>query len=324
LPGATLAIPANMYDSTVYHRQDDPGYEARMIGSIGALAQYFKDKSALQGASNLMNFGASPGADESLFHRTMNSVVSRSLVPNFVTQLGRNTTDDLKRSATSPGEALMNSLPMASKELDPVRNVLGEPLHVPRDSLIENMLPITVAPATTFKSDPVMTELDRLRQVTGSAPGVTHPSSFDNNFIDSTQVKLENGRSLYDALVGARQTVVDPNTGANLRTALTNLFQRPEYKNAKDGDASNLMDSEGNVSRGAVIAKVFNTYNKAAIQAVAKESPIARHQLAIVAAKKIDDDKLRPYSATDLSDNPKLLQTLGIDIKKYEQKVSGQ
>lgn len=329
LPGAMLAIPSNMYDSTVYHRQDDPSYEARMLGSIGSLAQYFKDKAALQGASNLMNFGASPGADESFFDRTMNSVVSRSLVPNFVTQLGRNTTDDLKRSATAPSEALMNAFPMTSKELDPMRNVLGEPLHVPRDSLAENLLPVTIAPATTFKSDPVMSELDRLRQATGSAPGVTHPSAFDNNFFDSTQVKLESGRSLYDALVAARQTVkptIDgsPFQGMNLRAALEKTFESPQYKAAKDADASNLFDSNGNASRGAVIAKIFDAYNKASIQAVAQESPIAKHMLAIVAAKKIDDDKLRAYPAPDLATNPELLKSLGIDISKYEKKVAGQ
>jgi hypothetical protein len=324
LPGATLGIAANLYDSTVYHSQQDPGYEARVVGSIGALAQYFKDKAALQGISSMMNFGANPNTDETFLNRTLNSTVTRSLVPNFVTQLGRNTTDDTKRSATSVSEALMNSLPMASRELDPTRNVLGEPLHVPRDSLLENILPVTIAPATTFKSDPVMSELDRLRQATGDAPGVTHHSRFDGGFYDSTQVKLENGRSLYDAVIGARMTVVNPATGQNLRAALADTFKMDEYKNARDASAEFLQDSEGNVSRGAVIAKIFEAYNKASIQAVAKESPIARHMLAITAAKQRDNGKLSGYSADDLVKAPEIFKALNIPIDKYEEKVSGQ
>ena len=66
------------------------------------------------------------------------------------------------------------------------------------------------------------------------------------------------------------------------------------------------------------------TYNKAAIQQVAKQSATAKKMLAITAAKKIDDARLRPYAATDLADNPGLLKALGIDIHKYEQKVAGE
>lgn len=328
LPGSLLGIPATMFDASVYHPQDTD-LEHRTFAAIGALAQYFKDKSALQGVSDLMDFGKNPQSDASGMERLLGNVTSRMLVPNFVTQLIRNGQDPTKRVKPTIGSYLLDALPRTpltpgAPDLDPMRNVLGEPLYTPRDTLLENLAPLTISPLTTNRSDPVMAELDRLYQATGFAGGVTHHSAFDGGTFDSRSVRLEDGASLYDHLIRGRMTVVNPGDGATLRQALTTMFASDEYKAAKDADASNLVDSEGMVSRGAVVSKVFSAYNRAAIQSVAASSPIARRWLAIGVAKKTDDARLRPYRAQDLHDNPLLLKALGIDIKAYEDKVSGQ
>lgn len=320
LPGGLLGITGALYDKTVNQPQDK-AYSDSLLGATAAFAQYFKDKAALQGVSDLMDFGATPQSADSYATRLGGNLLSRGLVPNFVTQLGRNTTDNEKRIQVTPGDYLMNALPGFSKELDPMRNVMGEPIHVPRDTLLENLMPITIAPATTFKTDPELAEVSRVYEKTGYAAGVTHQADISNGFFDARSIKLENGRSLYDAIIKSRTQVSDA-TGQSLRQALKDMIGSDTYKEAKDADAGALVSSTGEVSRGALLARVFGLYEKLAIQKVAADSPTAKRWLAIASAKKHDSASLSAYSAQRLHDAPGIFKALGIDLSGYEDTVS--
>lgn len=319
IAGALLGIPATVFDASV-HRRQDRGFEHVTYAAVGALAQYFRDRAALQTASDLMNLGEPGTNPENFFQRLEGSVGGRLLVPNFITQLGRNVSDPAVRTKNTAFEHVMDMLPLTSQGLDPLRNVLGEPIFKPQDQLLENVLPITISSANDYDADQVIDEIDRLYQATGYGAGVTMQDDISGGFFDARKVQLEDGRSMFDAAIRQRMTVdVD---GLNLRGALKELFASSEYEDAVDADASNQETSDGLISRGYLTAQVFRRYNSAAKAKVAEESPVAARHLAVVKAKRTDDARLAGYQAEDLAtDGGKLLDALGIDIQAYEDTV---
>lgn len=324
--GAMLGIVGSTYDHTVYHGPD----QNSMFAGVGALAQYFKDQSALQGLSNLLGFGGNPGEDVRYLDRLARTTVS-GFVPNFITELTRDNLDPLARVVHSgPGfsgfasgvwQAVLNKLPIASETLDPQRNLLGEDVYRVGTAGF-NTLPLSVSSAKTYASDPVIDELDRLYTKTGWAPGVLSPSAGPNSKLDLRDVKLEDGHSLYDALIRYRgMSQVD---GQGLRQSLTDLFNSDTYNHADDGRGDILTDDAGNENRGAMIQRVMSDYNKQAHQDVANASPVAARYLATAKAMNRNTTTTANYTAHDLAGNEPLMRSLGINIQDYEDTVRGQ
>lgn len=316
--GPLLGIVGSVFDHSVYHGVDSP--EATYAG-MAALAQYFKDQASLQGISDLLSFGGSPQESQGFLTHLVNGVAS-GFVPNFITQLGRNNLDAQARIARNPFEAILNKLPLASRTLDPMRNVLGEDVYKPQGALF-NTLPVTLSPANSYAKDPVVDELGRLYEQTGYAPGVPSPGAGKGHF-DMRDVKLEDGMSLYSHLMGARQTSqVD---GQTLRQALSDTINSQEYNEAVDGTghSANSFNDMGQANRGAMLQSVFDKFSRQAKQDVAQASPTASRWLAVAAAKNTDNAALRAYSAHDLVNTPGLLHSLGIPIGDYEDKIKGQ
>lgn len=321
--GGLLGMMATLYDKTV-NRPQDQEFENVMLAGVAGMAQFFKDKAALQGLADVFNFGSDPAQSQSITQRVTGTIAQRLLVPNWVTQLGRNMVDDQQRVKKTWGDYLMDALPYTSKDLDPVRNTLGEPVHKPADRLAENILPLTLSSVIPYEKDPVVDELSRLYEITGYAGGAATQTELSHGSFDATQLKLEDGRSLMDSWVAARGNSMDSLDGLNVRGALQELFQSDDYKEAVDGDASGGRTIDGDRTRGSLVAEVFAKANKEARQMVAQKSPIAARYLAVAEAKKSNDDRLRAYPAGDLAGNPDLLKSLGIDIQDYEDKVSAQ
>lgn len=315
--GNLLAIPAAIYDRSVHSQMDN---QSATFAGVAALAQYFKDQAALQGISDLMSFGGSPQESQSFLRRLQNQTAS-GFVPNFITQMGRNNLDPDLRTARNPFEAILNKLPGASKLLDPQRNPLGEETHKIQNAGM-NLLPISITNANSYAKDPVVDELDRLYQVTGYAPGVKSPS-LTGGKEDMRDVKLEDGHSLYDAMMRYRGTVTNDD-GQSLRGALKDLIDSPDYASAVDGDGNNLRTANGDLDRGAMVAKVFHQFDAQAQHEVAQASPTAARYLAVGAIKQQNDAFLRNTPADDIAKNPALLGALGINIRDYEDKVKGQ
>lgn len=315
--GPLFAIAAGYYDTSVYHDTD----KDTTLAAVGALAQYFKDKSALQGVADIFNFSGDPRDQASLMRRLSGTI--SGFVPAFLAPL-RTAADDGINVKRNAWDAIKDRLPGASLTLDPLRNLLGEPVHKPQDTTLENLLPVTMTPVSDYKQEPVLDELDRLYSVTGYAPGFLSPAPGSAAHFDMRDVKIENGGSLYNALMRARTTSqID---GRTLKEALADLFASSEYDQAPDGTGK-VSDLEGGPkedTRGGMVQKLFTDYTAQTKRDVASTSPIAARWLAVAKIKNDSNNVLRGTPAEDIVNNPALLDALGISLSDYEEKVKTQ
>lgn len=315
--GNLLAIPASMFDRSVHTQLDN---ESAAYASVAGLAQYFKDQAAMQGVADLMSFGGSPQEAQGYLQKLVDRTAG-GFVPNFITQLGRNNVDPERRVVRNPWEAVLDKLPGASLYLDPQRNPLGEPTNKIMN-VGGGVLPVSVTSANTYAKDPVADELDRLYQATGYAPGLKSPA-LPGGHEDMRDIKLEDGSSMYDALMRYRGQVTD-DSGQKIRSALQSLFDSPEYNAAVDGDARNLRTTNGDMDRGAMVQQLFHQFDTQAQHEVASASPIAARYLALGEIKRGNNAFLRDTPTRDLATNPALLKSLGINLQDFEDKVRGQ
>lgn len=328
--GALLGIPALVFDKSVNARMDqDWGH--RTVAGLAATAQYFRDKTALQTASDFLSFGSGDVSTAQAFlNRLGGGTFARLFVPNFATQLGRNPFEGQTVKHTA-GDFAADTLPavmrpfahllsmgFVSEKLDPLRNTFGEPVHRPQDTLWENTLPVTIAPVGTYAQDPESDELDRLYETTGSAMGIPAPNM---GAFDARDIKLEDGTSLYDRIVSQRQHVTVGDQ--TLRQSMAELFASPDYADAVDAPGNVKTTSTGDISRGYLVSQVYSQYQKAAVQAAAQSSPIAARYLAVAEIKRKGDSRFHDFNAHQLADSD-LLKNLGIDVTDYENKVKGQ
>jgi len=324
LVGALFAIPATLYDRSVYAPQDK-NWEHAMFGGIAAMAEYMKDRAALQTVSDLLTFSGSPTSNpESFFKRLAGTTVSQLAVPNFVTALGRGGLDPYVRAKTNIGDYILDRLPGMSRTLDPQRNVLGDYIHKPQDSLLEGVVPITIAPRIGYDDDPEIDEIGRLYEFTGSAIGVLSPKQMVGGAFDPREVTLEDGGSMFNSLARNRGTVTLD--GRTLRERLAELFASDEYldqERAVDTAGNRKRDDQGRVSRVALVQDVFEDYTAEAKRVTAEESPTARRWLAAAKAKA-GNSSMRDVSVDEAVRNPDLFDALGIDITTYEEGVTAQ
>ena len=316
--GGLLSIPATVADASTYLAEDQSAEEIMWSG-VGALAQWFRDRAALRNATGLLALGDDPTKDAgSVFSQLAGSVASgfypaalRTLITDGMT----NPYTPLRRSWTDYVEA---ALPF--NEVEVIRNVLGEPVEKPLNSVTEALVPISMVKAVGYDTDPVLDELDRLYQATGYGAGADS-KSLSYGFFADKDVKLEDGRSIYTHAMQARQTIeVD---GLTLRQALEELIDSDAYNEAVDGDSQKKETSRGEASRGYMVAQLFKTYNTAIKQQLASNSDLARAYLTAAAAKRADDAYLRGYSVEELVANPALYDAAGVNREGYEADLTG-
>lgn len=319
--GSLLGIPATVFDASVHYR-NDKGMQDLVYASISASAEYFRDRAAMQTVSDLFNLGSQFGTGEVTFERLLGGTASRMVVPNFATQLGRNLTDDTVNVRATTWDRFVDTFPGLSLQLDPMRNVLGEPIHRPQDTLLENLVPVTMHPVTEWRDDAILDELTRLYENTGYSAGVRQQHDISGGYFDAREVNVEDGRSLFDHVMARRATTrVD---GQTLRQALQELFDSTEYNEGVDAGAQVRNSSTGQTSRGYMVRQVFTSFNQAIERELANESEEAARLFAVVDAKRRDNGVLADYNATELADNPELFAALGIDFDAYVARVKGQ
>lgn len=322
--GGLLAIPATVSDATVYRRQDRSASELIFAG-MGSLAQWFKDRAALRSASALLSLGDDPERDTAAVLGRLGGSVLAGFIPAFIqgttTQARSPGTlaDPYQRMRQSWSDYLIAATPGLSQTLPPVRNLFGEPVMRAADTLGENLFPVTLAPATSFASDPELDELDRLYAQTGFGAGAD-ARNIGMGFFDPRAVQLENGQTMYDAAMQARQHItVD---GMTLRESLHDLFASDEYGSGSDADPSQRTTSTGDLSRGYLVSQVFARFNQAVRAELVDGSPIANTYLTAAAAKQRDDAFLRDLTVEDLVNNRDLYRTRGIDADAYSAHLS--
>lgn len=316
--GGLMSIPATIADATTHHAGDQ-NMEDMVLSGAGALAQWFKDRSALRTAAGILNVGSDPTDSVGNFAKQTVGGITSGFVPAALQTTVTQTTDPYLRLKNSWTDYMKSAIPGLSNTLEPVRTVLGEPVQRPYSGIPATVNPFAIAPTTSYKQDPVSDELDRLYQTTGYAAGADPKSLSYGNF-DPRQVQLENGRSMQDNAVGMRQEM--QLHGMNLRETLQKLFDSPQYDRAVDADSGQPRTSLGDPSRGYMVKKVFDTFETAIKARLGQQSPIALSYLTAAAAKQKDDAYLRNYSADDLVKNPALYQAAGINARAYANKIT--
>lgn len=319
LLGGLLSIPATISDAST-HRAADEGIGDMMTAGAGALAQWFKDRAALRTATSLLNAGSDPTSDFGTVLNQFASSTAAGFIPAAFRTLTVDTTDPYVRMRRDWTDYLKASIPGLSQTLEPTRNVLGEPILRSADTFGEALFPVTMQSAVTFAEDPVMDELDRLYQVTGYGAGAD-PKSLGYGYFNPKDVKLEDGRSIYDRAMQKRMVMkVD---GKTLKQTLLALTSSAEYNAAVDADSTQKVTSLGDASRGYMVRQVFDKYNKAAKAELANESPLADKYLTAAAAKQRDDAYLRDLSVDELVATPRLYQDRGVNPAAYSEKIKG-
>ena len=313
--GAMLGIMGGAYDQTIHQEEDNPNH---IYAATAALAQYAKDQASLKGVSDLLSFGGNPTEDVGYFSR-LTGDTARGFVPNFVTQLSRNNLDLQARIVRNPWEAIMNALPGTSQMLDPQRNLLGEDVYRPQ-ALGYNMLPVTMGSSQPPHDSPILSELDRLMVKSGYAPGVI-PPALHGGHMDTRDIKLEDGHSMYDAEQRYRGIVTNDD-GQTLKEALTDLVNSEDYQQAADGTAHDAYDAG---SKTVMLQKMFQDFTRIAKEQVATASPIAARYMAAAKVKTGNSGALGSATVQHLisPQGQSEMKALGIDFDGALDKVKG-
>lgn len=311
--GGLLSIPATVADSTIYN-PDDKGVEEALFAGVGALAQWFKDRAALRSATGLLALGDDPTkSTERTFQNTLGAITSGFYPAAARTLLTDGTTNPYIPMRRSWQDYVEAALPFNSVE--PIRNILGEPIRKSLDSVTEAIVPVSTVPTVTYKDDPVLDELDRLYTATGYGAGADS-TAFSYGFFSDKDLKLESGQSFYGRAMQLRQTVkID---GMTLREALADLFNSAEYAEGVDGSTSRKSTTLGEANRPKMVSALFTEYNKEIKRQLAAESPIAESYMTAANAKRIDQAYLRNVSVEDLVKNPDLYRANGVERSAYE------
>lgn len=316
--GGLLSIPATVMDYSTYRPEDQDESEMWWAG-VGALGQWFRDRAALRSAAGIFSIGENPVQDAGSVATQLAGSVTSGFYPaalrGLITDGMTNPYMPLRRSWTDYIESVM-----PGNDVEVVRNVLGEPVQKPLNSVTEALVPVSMVKAVGYDEDPVLDELDRLYQTTGYGAGAD-TTAFSYGFFADKDLKLEDGRSLYTHAMQLRQTM--RLEGKTLKESLADLFQSEDYNSAVDGDSQRRKTSRGEFSRGFMVMSLFKSYNQAIKRQMASESPMAKAYMAAAAAKRADDAYLRDVSVEELVNNPELWEAKGIDRGAYEGDLTG-
>lgn len=317
IAGGLLSVPATVADMTTYN-PDDGEVQDHLFAGMGALAQWFKDRAALRTATDILNAGSDPTKDiGTLLSRTGGGIVA-GFFPAAARTLITDTTSPYVAMKRSWEDYVQASIPGLANMMEPIRNVLGEPVRKSQDTIPEAIIPVSLTKAIGKEDDAVLVELDRLYQETGYGAGADS-RSLGYGYFAPQDVKLEDGRSMYYHFMQARQTMkLD---GKTLRQALDGVFKSGDYKRGVDADSGSRKTSRGDYSRGYMVKEVFSDYNKAIKAEMAAASPKAKAYLVAAAAKQKDDAYLRDVSVEDLVTNPRLYGIKGVNKAGFEDKV---
>lgn len=319
--GSIFGVMGTMHDHTVHYAEDDQTHN-KVLAATAALAEYAKDKAAMQSVSELLNFG-DPQSSQSYFKRLIGGTLS-GFEPASVKYI-RNAMDPDMRAKGNWYDYMLDGIPGESKELMPIRNVFGEPIHSPNDAYnLYGLLPLTISSSNPQVHDSVTEELDKVYQLTGYAGGIIHPTELSNGYFDTQTQMLENGRSMFDQFTANRLEPDPEHDNMTVKERLKDLFASDDYQDAKYGSATKSTDAEGDPSKLKMIANVFKDANTFSKQKMAQDSPIAKRYLAVAKAKSDSPDLLRTHTADELAGNPPLLKSLGINLQDYESKAAGQ
>jgi len=321
--GTILSIPADTFDNSV-HRETDRNLFELMATSTSALSEFFRDRAALQSVSELLNLGQSDNQDIGFFERLAASTASGLTTPNFLTSLARDTGDPTVNTTTGIWKRVLDRIPGFSSTLENRKNIWGEDIRRPRDTLVEGALPLTISPAVTFEDDPASDELARLMESTGWALDPYSDRRLGEGQVDTREAILDNGKSLsWNFLEKLRTVEIN---GMTAKEAVADLIQSDRYAAAVDADASNRTVITGEESRAALISEVYSDYRKEARRELVRNDRSAAKLLALIKIRKAASQDLEGVTFDELNseEGDQLLLDLGIDIEQFADELENK
>lgn len=241
---------------------EEGAVESVVMGTALAIAHNLTNKTFLVGVSDLLEVAIAPDMELDTFARRQ---IGTTLVPSLLAQVN-NSADEIQRTFDAVGsqgdlawlhEAAWNGIrsrtPGLSKGLEPLRNVLGEPVKKSNTTFWD---PFSTG---TKSEDKLLEEFQMLGH------GFTAPSS-KRGGLDLKQFTNESGQSAYDRWVElSGQTKLG---GLTLRQQLSKLIKTRAYQDMDPmpiiGDKSPRVDA---------IKRIVSLYQRAAEYEMLKEFP---------------------------------------------------
>lgn len=339
-PGAILGMMAAFNDQTIATNDIDKHKNAVLTGA-GTLASFFRDKSALQGAVNVLS-ADDAGLNQNNLSRVGRSVGSSLAVPTFVNNTFKNPKDPVIRKRNNLIDDIRARIPIASEHLAPVLNSFGEPVYTRRDQLHENIVPF-LHDSPRPEGDIVMDAMEELYMATGGFPGIFMDSHLLGGKVRTQDVildDLDHGREegnefgnvnawdISSEYVYARGNVkID---GQNLREALAELVSSDVWTDDSKSvfqPGTRKLSSDGRLSRNKMVSDIFRDYGKAARADLSKRSEKFARVMAVKSLKNSMGTALREVDSIDIVNDPSILKGLvvnGVDVEQeYLNSVSG-
>jgi hypothetical protein len=172
-----------------------------------------------------------------------------SFVPNVLNQTNG---DDVMREVRSVTDALMNRSWLYN-QLDPKRNVLGEPIV----RTLPKYDPLGLTEADVREVDPVLEEITKVAILNQAVADSPSRKLAGPNKLDLSEIPFSETQSVYDRWLELTGTVKI--NGRNLREELEKLIDSRSYNVAPEGTIG-----VNEKTKGAMIRKVIEAYRKKA------------------------------------------------------------
>jgi hypothetical protein len=225
----------------------------------------------LAGGRNIVNHSYMAGlknfvdaiSDPDRFASKMTTTTIKNFIPNAIrSATGAFGDDPYMREGRNLFDSIKASLPAVSSDVDPKRNILGEPVE--RKVLAPGIDYVWPFMVSSRRNDYVMEEMANLQ----SSFVEPKPTDFGEGLVSSTDYKNPTtGQTAFDRyleLTGQVQL-----NGRTLRQSLERLISSREYQSYAQEQKVGTLDSP----RATFIRKTINQYRSAAKEQMRKEFP---------------------------------------------------
>jgi len=255
--GTILGVLADMVDVGIREPKNPTNSKMEELFSAISItfARNVTNKSYLAG----VQMATDALADPDRYAQKLTRNVGSAFIPfsGFFSQVQSIQGNQEAREIRSMGDALMNKLPGGRDNLDPKRNILGEPVVIENKPLVGAINPIAMSEQ---KNDPVLQEMADLKHAFRSPP------STYNGVIDLLEYTNSDGQTAHDRRLEKLQTV--RLNGKTMRQTLERLIKSKNYQRLP------LQSEPGFPSpRIREVNRVLNRFRHEALSDTLKEFP---------------------------------------------------
>jgi hypothetical protein len=263
-PWATLVgVVADLAQFSKWSTEEDrEGFEYAWAAVWTATTENLKNKTYLRGLESLLDMFESEERRGAIFNRFAGSVIPR--LP--AEALSGFQTDPYMREVVDFTDVLARRVPGFSRELEPVRNVLGEPVHRTRvgdksDHPMVNVADMFLPTAWRYVSDDVVyKELAELNYP------FQPPRAVDSSGTDFREFRNEKGQTAFDRMLELRGTMKFG--GKTLKQSLRKIIQDKRYQ-----AVSSESDIDSDSPRIGMLKKLINAYQRGSRAQMLQEYP---------------------------------------------------